>query len=92
MISIKGQADICRKLKVLNYAKSNGNISKTCRYFGISWETYYKWKKDYEAIGEIALINRKPCPQNPKLRLSSDIEEKIIHLRRNYYLGQLRIS
>ena len=92
MISIKGQADIRRKLKVLNYAKSNGNVSKTCRYLGISRETFYKSKRDYEAIGESALINSKPCPQNPKLRISPDIEEKIIHLRRNYYLGQLRIS
>ena len=92
MISIKGQADIRRKLKVLNYAKTNGNVSKTCRYFGISRETFYKWKRDYEANGESALINSKPCPQNPKLRIPADIEEKIIHLRKNYYLGQLRIS
>jgi transposase InsO family protein len=92
MISIKGQADIRRKLKVLNYAKTNGNVSKTCRYFGISRETFYKWKRDYEANGESSLINSKPCPQNPKLRISADIEEKIIYLRKNYYLGQLRIS
>lgn len=55
-------------------------------------ETYYKWKRDYKAKGESALINSKPCPQNPKLRIAADIEEKILHLRRTYYLGQLRIS
>ena len=92
MISINGQADIRRKLQVLNYAKTNGNFSKTCRYFGISRETFYKWKRDYEGNGESALINSKPCPQNPKLRIPADIEEKIIYLRKNYYLGQLRIS
>lgn len=88
----KAQADIRRKLKVLNYGKDNGNVSKTCRYFGISRDTYYKWKKDYELKGESALINSKPCPQNPKLRIPAHIEEKILYLRKNYYLGQQRIA
>jgi transposase InsO family protein len=91
-MSTKEQADIRRKLKVLNYGKEIGNVSKTCRHFGISRETYYKWKRDYEAKGESALINSKPCPQNPKLRIAAHIEEKIVYLRKNYYLGQLRIS
>jgi hypothetical protein len=34
----KAQQDIARKLKVLNYAKEIGNVSKTCRYFGICRE------------------------------------------------------
>ncbi len=85
-------SDIRRKLKALNYGKEIGNVSKACRRFGISRETYYKWKRDYERKGEAALINSKPCPQNPKLRIPLHIEEKILHLRKNYYLGQLRIS
>jgi transposase len=59
MISIKDQADIRRKLKVLNYVKSNGNFSKTRKHFGISREPFYKWKRDYEANGESTLINSK---------------------------------
>jgi transposase InsO family protein len=88
----KAQRDIKRKLRVLNYAKDIGNVSKTCRYFGISRETFYLWKRAYERFGEKALINSKPCPENPKLRTPPEIEEKILHLRRNYHLGQLRIS
>lgn len=91
-MSTKEQADIRRKLKVLNYGKEIGNVSKACRHFGISRETYYKWKKDYEENGESALINSKPCPQNPKLRVPAHIEEQILYLRKTYYLGQLRIS
>ena len=91
-MTTKAQSDIRRKLKVLNYVKENGNVSKACRFFGISRETYYKWKRDYEAKGESALINSKPCPQNPKLRIAADIEQQILHLRRTYYLGQQRIS
>jgi len=91
-MSIKEQSDIRRKLKVLNHAKETGNISKTCRHFGISREAFYQWKRAYEAKGESALINSKPCPQNPKLRVPAAIEEKILYLRKHYYLGQLRIS
>ena len=32
----QAQRDINRKLKVLNHAKNSGNVSLTCRYFGIS--------------------------------------------------------
>ena len=73
------KADIRRKLKVLNYGKDGGNVSKTCRYFGIFRDTYYKWKRGYETNGESALINSKPCPQNPKLRIAAHIEEKILY-------------
>ena len=40
----KAQRDIKRKLRVLNYAQEIGNVSKACRYFGISRECFYLWK------------------------------------------------
>jgi transposase len=88
----QAQRDINRKLRILNYAKENGNVAKTCRYFGISREIFYRWKRSYESLGEEALINNKPCPQNLKLRTPKEIEEKIIYLRKTYHLGPERIS
>lgn len=41
-MTAKAHSDIRRKLKVLNYAKEIGNITKACRYFGISRETFYQ--------------------------------------------------
>lgn len=81
------QRDVSRKLRILNHAQESSNVSKTCRYFGISRETFYQWKKAFKRDGERALINSKPCPQNPKLRTPAHIEEKILHLRRTYHLG-----
>ena len=78
----KAQRDIERKLHVFNYAQEIGNVSKSCRYFGISREAYYQWKRAYEKHGEKALINNKPCPENPKLRTPPEIEEKFLHLHR----------
>jgi hypothetical protein len=49
--------------------------------------------KHYEAKGESALINSKPCPQNPKLRIAGNIEEKIVYLRTaSYFLVPTEIS
>jgi transposase InsO family protein len=87
-----GQRDITRKLRALDYADQIGNVSKTCRYFGISRDTFYRWKRDYNQKGEQGLINSKPCPYNPKLRTPLEIEEKILYLRKTYHLGQVRIS
>ena len=47
----KAQRDIKRKLRILNYAKKIGNISKACRYYGISREAFYRWKRAYEEYG-----------------------------------------
>lgn len=54
-MSTKELSDIRRKLRVLNYGKEIGNVSKTCRHFGISRETYYQWKRNYETKGDKAL-------------------------------------
>jgi transposase InsO family protein len=91
-MTVKARSDIRRKLRILKHAQMTGNISKTCRYFGISREIFYQWKRAYEASGETALINSKPCPQNPKIRVSKPIEEKILYIRKNYHFGALRIS
>lgn len=84
--------EIRNKLKVFDYAKSVGNISKACRYYGISRETYYEWQRKYKANGEAGLINDKPGPKCSRLRISKDIEEQILYLRTNYHFGQQKIS
>jgi transposase InsO family protein len=88
----QAQRDINRKLRVLSYAQQIGNVSKACRYFGVGRQSFYEWKKAYADKGEAGLINSKPCPRNPALRTPPAIEEKVLHLRRTYHLGQTRIS
>ena len=82
----RAEHDISRILKVLNHAKEIRNISKTCRYFGICRETFYSWRRAYEAQGEKGLIDSRPCPENHILRIAKSIEEKIIYLRTHYIL------
>lgn len=85
------QRDIARKLRILNYAKEIGNVTKARRHFGISREIFSQWKRVYEKQGEQGFINSKPCPQNPKLRTKPEVEEKILYLRKTYHFGPQRI-
>lgn len=84
--------DVRRKIKVLDEARSSGNVSHTCRKHGVSRDTFYRWEKQRALGGLEALINSKPCPQNPKLRVSREIEDKVLYVRREFGLGQQRIS
>jgi transposase InsO family protein len=77
---------------VLDEARSSGNVSHTCRKHGVSRNTFYRWQKQLAQGGLQALINSKPCPQNPKLRVSKEIEDKVVYVRREFGLGQQRIS
>ncbi|WP_373684963.1 helix-turn-helix domain-containing protein [Acinetobacter sp. YH12136] len=48
-MSTKAQREIAHKLKVFAHAEQNGNVVLTCRYFGISRNTFYRWKKNYKS-------------------------------------------
>ena len=87
----KAQRDIRRKKRILEHAARIGNVRKTCRYFGIGRSGFYVWKKAHETHGDEGLINKKPCPYNPRLRTPPEIVEKVLHLRRTYHLGPTRI-
>lgn len=85
---------IQKKLKILNHANEIGNVSKTCRYFGISRETFYQWKRAFATQGEQGLINQKPGfrPGSCPWKISDAIEEKILYLRKTYHFGPQRIA
>ena len=81
------EREINHKLKILKYAEGNRNISKSCRYFGISRQVYYTWKRRYDELGEQGLASREPGPKRSKFRTPENIEEKVIYLRRNTILA-----
>ncbi len=74
-MNIKAQRDISRKLKAFEHAKKIGNVAKTCRYFGISREAFYRWKRAYVKFGEQGLISNRPCSENPSRRKDSAIDD-----------------
>lgn len=85
------EREIKRKLKVLHHAEQSGNTAKTCRYFGVSRSTFYRWQRRYKKGGESRLKNEKPIPINPANKTPDEIEEKVLYLRKKYHLGPIRI-
>ncbi len=83
--------DIQRKLRVLRHAEQIGDVSRTCRYFGIGRASFYRWMAAFQRQGEIGLANRKTVPKNPANRTAPEIVEKVLHLRQTYHLGPIRI-
>jgi transposase-like protein len=88
----KARQDIRRKLKVLEYASEIGNVSRACRYYGVSRESYYQWKRAYEINGEEGLVNQTPSQDDHALRISEEVENRIVQLRKTFHYGPQKIS
>src|SRR5262245_28035243 len=52
------------RLKVLQAATNAGNVARTCRHFGLSRKTFYKWHQRYHQHGEIGLADRARAPHH----------------------------
>jgi hypothetical protein len=55
-----------RRVRVLEHAAETGNVSATCRTFGVSRTRFYEWRKVAEAYGLEALMPKdRRAPQMP---------------------------
>ena len=73
------------RLRWFDYYQKTGNISLTCRYFGISRKTFHKWKKKYNPW-DLNTLNS--CSKRPKRVRSSKIpletQDLISSVRKSY--------
>ena len=77
---------------ILEYARLFGNVAKACREFEIPRSSFYKWKKAFDVGGKAGLARKKPIALSHPRKLSPEVVEKILHLRRVYHLGPQRIT
>jgi transposase len=81
------------RLAILRHAAEvTGNVALTCRYYGITRQAFYQWRRRYEAGGLAALRDRSRRPRNCPHETSSEIVGKIIYLRQNYHFGPAKIA
>lgn len=52
----KAQQEMRYRLKIFEEAALYGNISFVCRKYGISRDSYYRWKQQYQSFGEKGLV------------------------------------
>ena len=82
-----------RRLAVIRHAQEvSGNVAKTCRYYGISRNLYYKWYRRYETDGVAGLRDRSRRPLNSPRATELEVVGKILYLRQNYHFGPQKIA
>jgi hypothetical protein len=62
------------RLKWIEYYEKVKDVTKTCRYFGISRTTFYKWLKRYQKDGIERTLDR---PKTPLRKKSSNCKKEI---------------
>ena len=83
--------EIKRKKNVIEYAEKIGHVGKPCLRFGIARSTFYLWRDRYREHGDEGLKSRRCGPHNHPNKTPDDVVEKILHLRRTYHMGPIRI-
>jgi transposase InsO family protein len=87
------QRAVKRRLAVLRHAAEvSGNVAATCRYYGISRPTFYRWLRRYEELGEEGLRDRSRRPLTCPHETKAEVVGKIMYLRQNYHFGPSKIS
>ena len=81
-----------RLAMIRHAAEVTGNVAQTCRYYGISRQAFYKWRRRYEAMGDVGLRDRSSRPLHSPNATSTEVVGKVIYLRRSYHFGPHKIS
>lgn len=71
--------DAKKRLRWFDHYRKYGNARLTCRYFGISAQTFYRWKRRFDKYDLTTLEELSCRPQ-----ISSHVAERIRELREQY--------
>ena len=78
---------------IIEPERSGKTISDVCVAFGVSRETWYKWKRRYNTHGIDELKNQSRKPRNIKyVKVTEELEKLILELRLNNKFGPMRIK
>src|SRR5262245_8030553 len=81
------------RLKVLRHASEvTQNVARTCRHFGISRPTLYKWPRRHEKDGDAGLCARPRRPHRSPNATPAEVVSKLLYLRQTYHFGPRKIS
>jgi len=93
MTEREASRNAARRLAIIRHAEEvTGNVSHTCRYFGISRQTFYAWLRRYQEQGLEGLRDRSSRPHVSPNATSAEVVGKILYLRQHYHFGPEKIS
>jgi hypothetical protein len=70
----------------------SGNVSQTCRFFGVSRALFYIWKERYEKHGVAGLRDKLRRPHQIRFRIPPEIVSLILRIRDERRYGSVRTS
>src|ERR1700691_55308 len=81
------------RMRMLQHAQRvSGNVSQTCRFFGVSRALFYIWKERYEKHGAAGLRDLTRRPHNIRFRIPPEIVSLILRIREERRYGAVRVS
>ena len=93
MTKIEQARHLAWRFKVLQRAgERSRNVARTCRYFGISRQAFYRWKRRQAALGHAGLADRPSTPHRSPRATPADVVSKVLYLRQTYHFGPGRIA
>jgi transposase len=82
-----------RRLAMIRHSQEvTGSVARTCRYYGVSRQTLYKWLRRYEEHGVEGLRERSRRPHVSPNETTTEVVGKIIYLRQHYHFEPQKIS
>ena len=77
--------------RMLQHAQRvSGNVSQTCRFFGVSRALFYIWKKRFEKNGLAGLRDQPRRPHHIRYRNPPEIVSLILRIREERRYGVVR--
>jgi transposase len=82
-----------RRLAILRHAEEiTGNVSPTCRCYGINRQCFSPWRRRDDAHGLDGLRDRSHRPQVSPNATRTEVVGKILYLRQHYHFGPAKIA
>jgi transposase len=78
------EAETAAKIRLLQLAQELGNVSEACRLAGFSRDSFYRYKRLFEAGGAVALAASARRRIARPTRISPEIERSILELVRTH--------